>query len=225
MSRRLKLSEPTYLENEQSLLGAAMMSHEGAELAFTKVHSLDFQHHGHVLIYLAIADLFARREPADAVTVSAHLTRSGLLEEAGGAPYLHTLISMAPMSTAYAVEYADRLSSWRELPSDDQATNRKRLIALNGLRKNRELVEARACRIEQPSSEQPLGSWLVILRDDREFKVDGISDWHLVPNGQAYEFLGSSGGRIAHFAARDVVAVIGQAAERVPSKPTWSEFD
>ena len=35
-------------------------------------------------------------EPADAVTVAAELDRRGLLRRIGGAPYVHTLISMVP---------------------------------------------------------------------------------------------------------------------------------
>ena len=46
-----------------------------------------------------------RGEPADAVTVSAELTRAGQLVRAGGAPYLHTLINLVP-TAANAGYYA-----------------------------------------------------------------------------------------------------------------------
>ncbi|HZZ98153.1 MAG TPA: replicative DNA helicase, partial [Jatrophihabitantaceae bacterium] len=62
-------------------------------------------------IYDAILDLYARGEPADAVTVSAGLTRNGQLLRAGGAPYLHTLISLVPTAANagyYAAIVAER---------------------------------------------------------------------------------------------------------------------
>ena len=52
-----------------------------------------------------ILDLYGRGEPADAVTVAAELTKRGEIARAGGAPYLHTLISSVP-TAANAGYYA-----------------------------------------------------------------------------------------------------------------------
>jgi replicative DNA helicase len=65
----------------------------------------DFYRPAHELIYDAIIDLYGRGEPADPVTVSAELTKRGDLVRAGGAPYLHTLISSVP-TAANAGYYA-----------------------------------------------------------------------------------------------------------------------
>jgi replicative DNA helicase len=65
----------------------------------------DFYRPAHELIYDAIIDLYGRGEPADAVTVSAELTKRGDIARAGGAPYLHTLISSVP-TAANAGYYA-----------------------------------------------------------------------------------------------------------------------
>jgi replicative DNA helicase len=65
----------------------------------------DFYRPAHELIYDAIVDLYGRGEPADPVTVSAELTKRGDLVRAGGAPYLHTLISSVP-TAANAGYYA-----------------------------------------------------------------------------------------------------------------------
>jgi replicative DNA helicase len=65
----------------------------------------DFYRPAHELIYDAILDLYSRGEPADPVTVSAELTKRGDLTRAGGAPYLHTLISSVP-TAANASYYA-----------------------------------------------------------------------------------------------------------------------
>jgi replicative DNA helicase len=51
-------------------------------------------------------ELYGRGEPADAVTVSAELTRRGEVSRLGGSPYLHTLISTVP-TAANAGYYAE----------------------------------------------------------------------------------------------------------------------
>jgi replicative DNA helicase len=56
-------------------------------------------------VYDAVLDLYARGEPADAVTVAAELDRRGLLRRMGGALYLHTLIQTVP-TAANAGYYA-----------------------------------------------------------------------------------------------------------------------
>ena len=65
----------------------------------------DFYRPAHQLIYSSILDLYGRGEPADAVTVSAELTRIGELGRVGGAPYLHTLVASVP-TAANASYYA-----------------------------------------------------------------------------------------------------------------------
>ena len=65
----------------------------------------DFYKPAHELIFDSILDLYGRGEPADAVTVSAELTKRGELARIGGAPYLHTLMSSVP-TAANAGYYA-----------------------------------------------------------------------------------------------------------------------
>ncbi|HSA52464.1 MAG TPA: replicative DNA helicase [Yinghuangia sp.] len=67
----------------------------------------DFYRPAHEMVYNAILDLYARGEPADAVTVAAELTKRGEIGRVGGAPYLHTLISSVP--TAANAEYYARI--------------------------------------------------------------------------------------------------------------------
>jgi len=69
------------------------------------VRERDFYRPAHELIFDAILDLYGRGEPADAITVSAELTKRGDIARAGGAPYLHTLISSVP-TAANAGYYA-----------------------------------------------------------------------------------------------------------------------
>jgi replicative DNA helicase len=78
---------------EQSVLGAMMISKDAIADVVEVVRGTDFYKPAHELIYDAVIDLYGRGEPADAVTVSAELTRSGDLARTGGAVYLHTLVA------------------------------------------------------------------------------------------------------------------------------------
>ncbi|HZC70531.1 MAG TPA: replicative DNA helicase [Jatrophihabitans sp.] len=102
---------PQAIEAEQSVLGGMMLSKDAIADVVEVVKPGDFYRPAHQLIYDAVLDLYARGEPADAVTVSAELTRNGQLNRVGGAPYLHTLISMVPTAANagyYAAIVADR---------------------------------------------------------------------------------------------------------------------
>ena len=95
---------PQAIEAEQSVLGAMLLSKDAIADAVELVRPGDFYRPQHQLIYDAILDLYARGEPADAVTVANELTRAGQLTRIGGAPYLHTLISLVP-TAAHAGYY------------------------------------------------------------------------------------------------------------------------
>jgi replicative DNA helicase len=102
---------PQAIEAEQSVLGAMMLSKDAIADVIERIRPGDFYRPAHQQIYDAVIDLYSRGEPADAVTVSAELTRVGQLNRIGGAPYLHTLISMVPTAANagyYAAIVADR---------------------------------------------------------------------------------------------------------------------
>lgn len=65
----------------------------------------DFYRPAHQIIYDVVLDLYGRGDPADAVTVAGELTKNGEIGRIGGAPYLHTLISLVP-TAANAGYYA-----------------------------------------------------------------------------------------------------------------------
>ncbi|HJQ41449.1 MAG TPA: replicative DNA helicase [Jatrophihabitantaceae bacterium] len=96
---------PQAIEAEQSVLGAMMLSKDAIADVVEVVRPGDFYRPAHQALYDTVLDLYARGEPADAVTVSAELTRNGQLVRVGGAPYLHTLISLVP-TAANAGYYA-----------------------------------------------------------------------------------------------------------------------
>jgi len=90
---------------EQSVLGGMLLSKDAIGSVVEVLRERDFYRPAHELIYDAIVDLYGRGEPADPVTVAAELSKRGDLVRAGGAPYLHTLISSVP-TAANAGYYA-----------------------------------------------------------------------------------------------------------------------
>src|SRR5450830_1679355 len=96
---------PQDIAAEQSVLGGMMLSKDAIADVVETLRGTDFYRPSHELVYEAILDLYGRGEPADAVTVSAELTKRGEISRIGGAPYLHTLISMVP-TAANAGYYA-----------------------------------------------------------------------------------------------------------------------
>jgi len=97
---------PQDVQAEQSVLGGMLLSKDAIADVVEVLRSTDFYRPAHQAIYDTILDLYGRGEPADPVTVSAELTRTGQLMRVGGSPYLHTLISSVP-TAANAGFYAE----------------------------------------------------------------------------------------------------------------------
>ena len=98
---------PNDIAAEQSVLGAMLLSKDAIADVVEVLREGDFYRPSHQVIYSTILDLYGRGEPADAVTVAADLTRTGDIGRVGGAPYLHTLVSMVP--TAANAGYYGRI--------------------------------------------------------------------------------------------------------------------
>jgi replicative DNA helicase len=96
---------PQDLNAEQGVLGGMLLSKDAIADVIDVVKGRDFYKPAHELVFESILDLYGRGEPADAVTVSAELTKRGDLARIGGAPYLHTLMSSVP-TAANAGYYA-----------------------------------------------------------------------------------------------------------------------
>ena len=104
---------PQDVPAEQSVLGAMLLSKDAIAECVEDLREEDFYRPAHQTIYGAIIDLYGRGEPADAVTVAAELTKNGEIGRIGGAPYLHTLVSMVP--TAANASYYARIVSERAI--------------------------------------------------------------------------------------------------------------
>jgi replicative DNA helicase len=96
---------PQDLAAEQCVLGAMMLSKDAIADVVERLREEDFYTPAHQSVFRIVLDLYARGEPADAITVSAGLMASGELQRIGGAPYLHTLVASPPL-TANASYYA-----------------------------------------------------------------------------------------------------------------------
>jgi replicative DNA helicase len=97
---------PQDIQAEQSVLGGMLLSKDAIADVVEVLRGVDFYRPAHQVVYETILDLYGRGEPADPVTVSAELTRTGQLMRVGGTPYLHTLISSVP-TAANAGYYAE----------------------------------------------------------------------------------------------------------------------
>ncbi len=96
---------PQDLAAEQCVLGGMLLSKDAIADVIEVLRPGDFYKPAHQTVYDTILDLYSRGEPAEAITVSAELTRHGELTRVGGAPYLHTLIASVP-TAANASYYA-----------------------------------------------------------------------------------------------------------------------
>ncbi len=90
---------------EQSVLGGMLLSKDAIADVVEILRSGDFYKPAHALVFDTVLDLYGRGEPADPVTVVAALADRGELARVGGAPYVHTLISLVP-TAANAGYYA-----------------------------------------------------------------------------------------------------------------------
>ena len=96
---------PQNIEAEISVLGGMLISKDAIADVVEILHEQDFYRPQHARIFHTIIELFTRGDPADAVTVANELERHGVLEQMGGRPYLHTLVSAVP-TAANAAYYA-----------------------------------------------------------------------------------------------------------------------
>lgn len=96
---------PQNIEAEQSLLGAILIDKDSIFKIADALNAEDFYKENHRLIYEAILDLFAKREPLDILTLTSRLQEKGQLEKIGGRSYLAELTGAVPTSSHIA-QYA-----------------------------------------------------------------------------------------------------------------------
>ena len=94
---------PQNLAAERSVLGSMMLSKDAIADVVEVVRQEHFYRPAHQLIYQAILELYGHGEPADVITVTDQLQKTGGLEQAGGAGYVTELT--ADLTTAVSAAY------------------------------------------------------------------------------------------------------------------------
>jgi len=109
-TENLKIA-PQSIEAEQSVIGGLMLDKNAWDKIGDLVSEDDFYRRDHRLIFRAIANMSAKGDPCDVVTLSEWLNKQDLLEDAGGLAYLGTLAKNTPSSAnikAYAAIVRER---------------------------------------------------------------------------------------------------------------------
>ncbi|MFB8387491.1 replicative DNA helicase [Microbacterium sp. NPDC055910] len=107
--REHERTPPHDLLAEQSALGGMLLSKDAVADVIETLRGADFYIPKHELIFEAILTLYSHGEPTDVVAVTDELIKTGELQRAGGADYLHTLTSIVP-TAANAGYYASIVS-------------------------------------------------------------------------------------------------------------------
>ena len=111
--REHERTPPHDLLAEQSALGGMLLSKDAVADVIETLRGA-FYVPKHELIFDAVLTLYSHGEPTDVVAVTDELIKTGELQRAGGADYLHTLDSIVP-TAADAGYYASIVSSARSL--------------------------------------------------------------------------------------------------------------
>ncbi len=90
-----------------SVLGGVLLENDALNKALEILRPEDFYRDSHRKIFSALIDLSDRGEPADLVTLTAALQKSGDLDTVGGSSYLGVLVDYVP--TAANISYYCRL--------------------------------------------------------------------------------------------------------------------
>ena len=173
---------PHSVEAEQAVIGGLLIDTQAWDQVGDLITAEDFYRPDHQLIFGALAELIAHGKPADVVTASGQLERSGRLEDAGGLGYLGTLARDTPTAAnvrAYAEIVRER-SLLRRLISAGRTITAAALA--NDGRAARDLVDEAEKQVFQ-IAEQSTG------RRDGAIKVsallpqliDKIDAWHSDP--------------------------------------------
>lgn len=101
---------PHSIEAEQAVLGGLMLDNDTWFQVSERLGEEDFYRADHRLIFRAVESLAQQAKPYDVVTLAEWLEANGLLDKAGGLPYLAAVAENTP-SAANIAAYADIVRS------------------------------------------------------------------------------------------------------------------
>lgn len=101
---------PNSLDAEASVLGALLINNASYDEISEMLSESDFYSPKHGIIYKAITSQIMTRNPADVVTIQAHLERTGQAIEIGGITFLNQL--------ANSVSSSANIRSWADIVAD-----------------------------------------------------------------------------------------------------------
>lgn len=92
---------PHSIENEQCVLGCAIIDNDAAFSILGELKEDDFYSETHKLIFESMFKMYSSNKHIDLVTVVEALEKSGNLDSIGGIEYLTTLVDLVPSVSAY----------------------------------------------------------------------------------------------------------------------------
>ena len=98
---------PHSIEAEQAVLAGILINNDALNQVMDLLSGDDFYRETHNLLFEAMVDLYNNNEPIDLITLSHHLREKNLLEKAGGADYLASLVEA--VSTSAGINYHARI--------------------------------------------------------------------------------------------------------------------
>ena len=98
---------PQNVEAEIAVLGSMLIEEEAIAKAIEIIDETAFYKEAHRIIYRTIIDLFSKNSPADIVTLTEELKKSGRIDKIGGLAYITSLTSSIP--TAANIEHYARI--------------------------------------------------------------------------------------------------------------------
>ena len=94
---------PHNMDAEQSILAGILINNDAMNQVMDILSPDDFYREAHLTLFEGMADLYNNNEPIDLITLSQYLKGKNLLEKAGGAEYLASLVDA--VSTSAGIQY------------------------------------------------------------------------------------------------------------------------
>jgi replicative DNA helicase len=103
-----------FTEGEKAILGACLLDNKCLPAVMDVVDASCFYNTAHAIVFAAICDLHRKNNPADWVTLTSTLKKTGQLESVGGQQFLVDLADAVP-SIANVQHYAEKVREKAEL--------------------------------------------------------------------------------------------------------------